>query len=205
MSTTVLLIRHGQTEANVSGYYMGRSNEDLNEDGHNQVLQLASRLAQTPLDIIYTSPLKRTYTTARIIAKPHKLIPNCVDEFIEINLGDWEGLHANEIINRWPDLWQQSRVDPSMITWPHGESFKKVAERAIRSFEKIVCDNQDRQVAIVTHDIIVRILVAHVLEVSHSMYRKIEISNASVTSIRVTDNKRILITLNDISHLGDSK
>lgn len=48
MTTTVLLARHGQTESNVTGFYMGWSNEDINDVGHTQVESLASRLAWLP-------------------------------------------------------------------------------------------------------------------------------------------------------------
>ena len=52
MTTTVLLVRHGQTYSNVTGYYMGWSDEGLNEVG-------------------YTSPLRRARVTAAILAEPH--------------------------------------------------------------------------------------------------------------------------------------
>lgn len=203
MTTTVLLIRHGQTRANISGFYMGRSDEDLNETGYKQVQELSERLADTQIDAIYTSPLKRTRTTAETVAKPHNLKPSSIEKLTEIQLGEWEGLHAEEIIRKWPDLWQQSRIDPSVLTFPGGESFKQVAERGALAFETIVRLNPDSKVAIVTHDIIVRVMVAHVLEVSNSIYRRIEISNASLTTVRVIDGKRQLITLNDTSHLRD--
>ena len=53
-----------------------------------------------------------------------------------------------------------------------------------------------------THDIIIRIIVAHVLGVPNSIYRRLEIYNASLTVIRVTHGDARLITLNDTSHLG---
>ena len=64
MTTTVLLVRHGQTESNVKGFFMGWSNEDLNETGYAQARRLSSRLASLPIDSVYTSPLKRTCSTA---------------------------------------------------------------------------------------------------------------------------------------------
>jgi len=202
MITTLLVIRHGQTDSNTNGYYMGWSQEDLNQKGYEQVQLLSNRLADEEIDAIYTSPLKRARTTAETVAKPHNLGLTEMDDLIEINLGDWQGLHASEIVKKWPDMWQQSRIDPSVLSWPNGESFAEAVHRSVYAFQSIVTANQGKLVAIVTHDIIVRIMAMHVLGVSYSTYRRMEIGNASFTKIVVTDGKKQLVTLNDTSHLG---
>ncbi|MBU2536067.1 MAG: histidine phosphatase family protein [Chloroflexota bacterium] len=201
MSTTVLLVRHGQTESNITGYFMGWSNEDISELGYAQAHSISSRLAKFPIASIYTSPLKRTMNTARILAKPHKLEPEVMDDLIEIGLGDWQGLHRDEISQKWPEIWKQSRIDPSDIALPNGESFQQVTERAVRAFNRIVADNTDRQALAVTHDVVIRVLVAHVLGASNSIYRRLEINNASLSIIRAEDDRIRLVTLNDTAHL----
>jgi len=200
MTTTVLLIRHGQTRSNVAGYYMGWSEEDLNDVGYVQARKLASRLADLPIAAIYTSPLRRAHTTASLIAEPHRLEAKPLDDLIEIKLGDWQGLHESEIAERWPELWKQSEVDPSVMTMPNGESFSQVAERSVRAFEMVVAANRGKHIVIVTHDIVVRILVAHVLGVTYSIYRRLKIDNASLSVVWVTDGSKRLVTLNDTSH-----
>ena len=202
MTTTVLLFRHGQTSSNVTGFYMGWSDENLNEVGYTQARSLSSRLASLPIASVYTSPLRRAYTTAAILAEPHKLELKFSDDLTEIRLGDWQGLHMDEIKRRWPELWQQSRIDPSELTMPNGESFGQVTERAVRAFEMIVEANQGKLVAIVTHDVIIRVLAAYILGVSNSIYRRFEINNTSLSVIGVANNNSRLITLNDTSHLG---
>ena len=204
MTTTVLLVRHGQTESNVTGFYMGWSNEDLDDVGYGQARSLSARLAGLPIAAVYTSPLQRTRSTAAAIATPHGLELQILDDFIEIQLGDWQGLHMDEIRQRWPELWRQSRIDPIDVTMPNGESFNQVTERAVRGFEAVVAANQDRQAVIIAHDIIVRVLVAHVLGVTNSIYRRMEINNASFTVIRFIDGRARLLTLNDTSHIEPS-
>ena len=200
MTTTVLLVRHGQTKSNVTGYYMGWSEEDLDEVGYSQAYKLAYRLAGLPIASIYTSPLKRAYTTASIIAEPYGLKVKPLDDLIEIKLGDWQGLHESEIARRWPEMWKQSEVDPSVLTMPNGESFSQVAERSIRAFEMVVAANQGKQTVIVTHDVVVRIVAAYVLGVTYSIYRRIKIDNASLSVVWVIDSSKRLVTLNDTSH-----
>ena len=202
MTTTVLLVRHGQTKSNVTGFYMGWSDEDIDDVGYPQVHSLSSRLASLPIASVYSSPLQRTCTTAVILAKPHGLEVEVSDDLIELRLGDWEGLHMDEIRQRWPEIWQQSRIDPSDITLPNGESYQQVTERAVQMFDKIVAANQDKQAVIVTHEIVVKVIVAHVLGVSNSIYRRFEVNNASLSVVRIINGKARLAVLNDTSHLG---
>jgi len=200
VTTTILLVRHGQTNANAGGFYMGWSDEDLNELGYTQARRLSARLTSLPIASIYTSPLRRAYTTAVILAEPHKLELQVLDDLTEIRLGDWQGLHMDEIKRRWPELWQQSRIDPSELTLPNGESYRQVTERAVRVFKMVIEANQGKQAVIVTHEVIVKVLLAHVLGVSNSIYRRIEVDNASLSLIRVSNNPQ-LVMLNDTSHL----
>ena len=202
MTTTVLLVRHGQTESNVKGYFMGWLNEDLNETGCDQARRLASRLAGAPIASVYASPLKRTCTTAAILAEPHGLELKALEDLIEINQGEWEGRHVDDISRGWPELWRQSRTDPSEFTMPKGESFKQVTERAVRAFETIVAENQDRQSILVAHEIVVKVIIVHALGTTNRIYRRFEINNASLSTIQVIDGKSRLLTINDISHLS---
>ena len=204
MTTTIYLVRHGQTNSNVTGYYMGRSEEDLNNTGYAQAHHLSSRMASFHLDAVYASPLLRTQTTAGIIAEPHNIMPQTLEELTEIGLGEWQGRHLDEIRKSWPEMWQQTRIDPSDVEFPGGESFRQAAERAAKAF-RIVADASPNQTSvIVTHDIIVRTIVSHVLVVSTSIYRRIEINNASLSMVKIESGKMHLINLNDTSHLSSS-
>ena len=202
MTTTVFLVRHGQTKSNVTGFYMGWANEDLDDAGYRQVNSLAYRLAKQPIDSIYSSPLRRTDTTAQIIAKPHGLKVGTSEKLIEIRFGDWEGLHMDEISQRWPELWQQWRTDPSQLTPPNGESFQQVSKRTVRFFDQIASANQGKSAVIVTHEIVVKSVVTHILGAPASIYRRFDINNASLSMVRIIDGKARLAILNDTSHLS---
>jgi len=201
MATTILLVRHGQTDSNINGFYMGWSNEDINQEGYSQARKLAARLVDLPTSVIYSSPLKRAYNTALLLAEPHQLKTEVMQDLIEIKLGDWEGLHIDEIARGWPQLWQEWRTDPTGVTVPNGESFKQVVERVTRTFDKIAGANVDKNVLIVTHEIVVKVMAIYALGASYSIYRRFELGNASLSTVRITDGKARLITLNDTSHL----
>ena len=203
MTTTIQMVRHGQTEANITGFCSGRSGIDLNETGYQQVRRLAARLAKTPITALYTSPLLRTRNTAAIIAEPHRLKLTELEEFIEIDLGDWTGKYFSEIGQEWPVLWQQWVTDPLEVTVPNGENLARITERALKGLEKVAAAHRDNDVLVVTHDIIIKVLVIHTLDTTNRIYRHFDISNASLSTIRYQKNRPRLVTLNDTAHLID--
>lgn len=201
MDTTVLLVRHAQTLSNISGRYMGWIDEDLSEEGFWQAKQLSRRLEGWPIASAYSSPLRRTCRTAEIITMPHSLPVSPLPGLGEIRIGAWEGMSAAEIEAKFPHIWRDWRRDPSSIQMPDGESLAQVRERAIASFEGIVEADRGRQALIVTHDVIVRLLVAYCLDVDTSIYRRLEVANASLTIIQLTEGRCRLRLLNDTGHL----
>jgi broad specificity phosphatase PhoE len=200
METNIFLVRHGQTESNRTGFYMGHSSEDLNETGYIQAQQLSEKLAAIPVASVYTSPLHRTYSTAKVIAGPHNLEPVAVEGLIENYPGDWQGLHIDEISRNWPELWQQWRTDPTAVTLPRGETFEEVSERAIHAFDRILESNKGKHSIIVTHEIIVKVLVIYALGAPSSIYRRFTIDNTSVSTVQVSENRFNILKLNDMSH-----
>ena len=181
--------------------YTGRSDEELNDSGRAQARRLSSRLASFPIARVYTSPIRRTHTTASIIAEPHSVEPETMQGLIELDLGEWQGLNATQIATRWPDTWHRSRTDPSDLAIPGGETFPQVTRRAVRAFDVAVEANPGKSVVLVTHEIVVKLIAAHALGATNSIYRRFQVTNASLTIIRVADGTCRLVTLNDTSHL----
>jgi len=201
MTTTILLVRHGQTDSNINGYYMGWSNEDLNKEGYAQARKLSAHLADTPIDAIYSSPLKRAYNTALTIAEPHRLKIEVAQDLTEMKFGDWESLHIDDIARGWPELWKEWRRDPTNVVMPNGESFKQVVERVTRTFEKISATNVDKTVLIASHEIGIKLVAIYALGAPLNIYRRFDVFNASLSTIHVKEGKARLISLNDTSHL----
>jgi len=85
------VVRHGQTDWNIQGKIQGTTDIELNSTGINQAKQVAELLKNVKLDVIYSSPLKRTVDTAKIINQYHN--SNIIKDIriIERNFGDFEG------------------------------------------------------------------------------------------------------------------
>ncbi len=202
METVILVIRHGLTAANASGRYMGWSiDEDLNPKGRRQAERLGARLRLRTLDAVYSSPLRRALSTAQVLAEAHSVDIQIMEDLGEMHLGSWEGMHVREVKAAFPELWRQWIKDPTGIRMPGGEQLEDVQVRAVAALDEVVRTNPGRRVALVTHQVVVRLLVAHCLGVSPSIYRRIEVSNASITAIREADGHLRLASLNDVAHL----
>jgi len=201
MSATLILVRHGQTDWNVNGRYMGWMDEDLNQEGVQQAERVAQRLDQWPISAVFSSPLKRAVRTAEIVARPHSVAVEVIEELGEMRLGGWEGMFAGDIAAKYPELWQTWRTNPGDFRMPGGESLGEVRERAVRAFGRITDRSEGKMVLAVTHDAVVRVLVAHCLGVVEDIYRRLEVGNASITVMERDGGKPRLRVLNDTGHL----
>ncbi len=205
VTTTLVLIRHGQTASNVEGYFMGWSDIPLNETGRMQAKKLAERLKDQRIDVLYSSPLMRAFETAEMVAKEHGLTPKPLPELKEMNYGDWQGLKRADIRQKYPELWKKLlQFDPDMC-FPGGESYRELIERSIRAYDIIVKAEEGKIIAAVSHQGFLRPLVMHVLGAHHSVCPKIEFGNTSVSVVKITDGNARLVSLNDMCHLEDKR
>ena len=92
MSTTLYLVRHGQTEENAANILQGHLPGHLNEEGREQAARLRDRLKDIQFDALYSSDLKRCRDTARILNGPHGLPPVFTPLLRERDWGPFTGM-----------------------------------------------------------------------------------------------------------------
>src|ERR1041385_4704458 len=114
MPTHISLIRHGETPWNSTGRWQGHAHIPLNDEGKRQTALLADHLMPTADEIvaIYASDSLRTMQTAEVLnAKLHKpFFPDA--RLREIDMGDWQGLTRDEIIEWDGDRWEEIMGNP---------------------------------------------------------------------------------------------
>ena len=125
---TVVLVRHGATNWNESGYCQGRKDVPLSALGRAQAKALATPLAEFEFDAVFASPLIRAIETGRIAGYD----PAIVEDLVEIDRGHWEGHAMEEVRRRWGKLHGAWYADPSGLSLPGGEAFDAFWERAGR-------------------------------------------------------------------------
>lgn len=158
--TTILLIRHGATEWNHKRLAQGHADIPLNDRGRKEAGATAASLSDRKIDAVYSSDLGRAVETARPLAEARGLEVRADPDLREIDQGVWEGMHADEIERRWPELWGRSRHYNAR---PGGESPTQVRARALRAVRRIVAAHPNGTVAVISHGGTMRWIVAEAL------------------------------------------
>ena len=127
MATTIVLVRHGETDWNRDRRFQGRADQPLNETGRAQARELAESLRDEPVSVLYTSPLRRASETAEILAERLGLEARPLDALLEIDVGTWEGLTIDDVRVRFPE---QAAVD-WRSGWEDGETYTGLEQRVI--------------------------------------------------------------------------
>jgi probable phosphoglycerate mutase len=151
--TTILLVRHGETDWNLERRVQGHTDRPLNETGRAQALALADLLADEALDAVYSSDLARARDTAAAIAARHGLDVIESRELREKDFGSWEGLTDTEIRARFPDAHRGA--------WGDGESGTELADRVVTALRNIAAAHRGGRVVVVTHGGPMRAALAH--------------------------------------------
>lgn len=162
--TTLLLIRHGQTDWNVQGRYTGQSDIPLNEVGREQAQQAAAQLRHEPPDVIMTSDLIRAYETAEIIAEACDIPVKTDPRLREINQGVWEGMYFLDIKARFAAEFAAREADPLSVAPPGGETVGQVRERVIAAITEAVRTYPGKRIAVVAHGLTLALIKAYVTD-----------------------------------------
>jgi broad specificity phosphatase PhoE len=147
--TELILVRHGATELNLSGRYCGRLDPPLAEAGRAAVQETARQLAGFQPERVYCSPALRARETAAIIAPEMPAIE--LPALREMDFGAFEGLTADEIDRRMPEVWQAYMADWQHFTFPKGDSVQEYLAGVANTIRAIIEKNVDGGVLVVSH------------------------------------------------------
>jgi phosphoserine phosphatase len=164
-STTIYVVRHGETQANADSIMQGHLQFELNAKGVGQALSLAEELKFIKFDAIFSSDLLRAKQTAEIIALEHKLVVNTSHLIRERMLGKYQGkprsLHREEnrvIYQKLKQLTDQERLSAQIADM---ETLESVVSRTLVFFREIGATYIGGNVLVVTHGGIIRSLLYH--------------------------------------------
>ena len=203
MKTTVLLIRHGETEWNTLGKFQGCTDIELSKEGIKQAVVLKNRL-KGDFEYIYSSPLSRAFETAKILASGTDKGVIVAPEIREINFGEWEGLTVHEIAEKYPEVFKTWRTDKTDSYICGGDlSINNAASRAKKCILDIVKKHKGKKIAIVAHGGIIKAGLIGIFEWDMTMYHKILLGNTCINTLTFNDDLMpALVTLNDTNHLN---
>ncbi len=168
--TTILLARHGETDWNHEGRFQGWADPPLNATGRAQALDLSVALMAEELAAVYSSPLRRAYETAEVVAASRGLEPVTVDALREVDVGSWSGLTRAEIERRFPE--QYARWVAYGQGWDDGETYEQMAERVVEALLELAAAHDGERVLAVTHGGPIRAASAFAEQVSFAESRR---------------------------------
>jgi alpha-ribazole phosphatase len=160
----IYLVRHGQVKGHEKIPIYGHTDVDVTDIGVLQLEKMADRLRLVEPAAIYASDLKRAAAGARRIGAYHNVPVHCLPELREMYFGDWEGATLGQIINDYPEEVEKRKKDLAGYGCPGGgESIFRLSRRVIPAFEKIRAEQAGKDVVIVAHGGVNRVILAHAL------------------------------------------
>jgi broad specificity phosphatase PhoE len=195
------LVRHGITVWNQERRMQGHTDVPLAQEGVEQARMLAGRLADIPIDVVWSSDLARAWQTAEAIAAPRRLPVVRSPLLRERNLGEWEGLTREEIIARGDEERLNAYLQDSIANPPPGESYAEVWNRLLRAQEEIRRAHPEGTVVVVGHGGSLRVLLCDALAAPMTSMRHIALDNASLSLIEYAPDTARVRLMNDTGHL----
>lgn len=204
-STEMIVIRHGETEWNLSGRWQGHENSLLTENGHLQAKAVAKALKQYPVSALYSSDQGRALQTARYIEETLGL-PIVTDSRLrERHLGIFQGLTAAQMKAQYPDSFEQFQNHGPGFIIPGGESIQQRYDRSVECFKHLVATHPGDSIAVVTHGGVLDGLFRFVTGLALEIPRHFKIWNCSLNVFSYAAGQWRLLTFGDISHLRSLK
>jgi broad specificity phosphatase PhoE len=196
--TRLILIRHGETNWNVERRKQGRNDQPLNEKGAAQA-KLAAEYVKANYDVkkVWTSPLQRCSNTAALFNMP----VSKSDHLLEIDYGEWEGMLANEIEEKYAHMLNGA---PDHTDPPRGEMRSNLPVRARYWADESQIAEEGGDVVLVGHGGSMKGLITALLDLPDSAMDTLVIDNCSITVLSLNPNPNTpnqLVALNHTAHL----
>ncbi len=199
--TTVYLVRHCESLGNIGNRMQGRTDCDISENGARQLENLKRRMADVPIDVIYSSPLMRAYKTAQAIRGARDIEIHVVEELQEMSFGDWEDNDWATLHATYPQETIKWRTAPYEMRFENGETFEMVERRTAAAIADIVAKNPGKHIAIAAHATPIRVYARHVLNADYDLQTVDWARNTSISTFTFDENGvPTLVSYGDFAH-----
>jgi alpha-ribazole phosphatase len=181
----LLLLRHARS--GTDGIYYGLSDVSVTAEGRAQEDALESLLDGHSFLRVVTSPLKRCRELAGRLARTAGAPLEINEEFLEINLGDWEGRSFDEASNIYREIATQLFDYDPELAFPGGESLNGFRARVGAAFDAFAspAGGEEGDILAVLHAGVIRAVLAHLRRSDAREFWQPDIPNGSMTVIRV--------------------
>ncbi|MFN8389926.1 MAG: histidine phosphatase family protein [Bdellovibrionota bacterium] len=194
----LIIVRHGETDANVNGVLQGHQDNPLNHRGRIQAKRVAHRLADEPMDALYSSDLLRAIETARAISSAVGVDLETSHELRERSYGEFEGRPVHE----YRSALAASGLQREEFVPLGGESVVQVEARVSKFLSDLREQFAMKTVTLVAHSGTNRALLKILLNKQYSDWLSIEQDNACVNIFEISRDGVKPVTVNCTAHLA---
>lgn len=203
--TKLLIIRHGQSQANLDGIFVGHVNSPLSDLGKQQAELTANYIVSNyHVDAVYASDLDRAFYTGKRVADLLGLPITADARLREIYAGDWERVRFDDLASNYGEPYQLWLKDIGRAACTNGESVAQLQERFVNAVRRIARENDGKTVVIASHATPIRTFMTYCAGCDITQMKDIPwVSNASVTIAEYENNTFRIVTPGYDKHLGD--
>lgn len=182
----LLLVRHGQTEANINQLWHGSTDTPLTELGAQQAERLGAYFHNYLPEIhaIYSSPLQRARITAQHIAAASGRDLRIDPRLMEFGAGELEGKRFTEMDGE-DGFVRRMMADPHHRA-PGGESRHEVTQRFVTAVEEFRRHHPGENLVVVSHGLAIAFALSHWIDRDTTSWTRYRVSNTSVTEVCLT-------------------
>lgn len=199
--TRICLVRHGETEWNAERRIQGQIDIGLNEAGQRQAVAAGRWLKQAGIMALYSSDLKRAWTTAQAIGAELGLVPTAVPQMRERRYGVFEGLTYDEAKANHPAGYAAFEGRNADYNFENGESLHVMFDRVTGKLKELAGRHQGETIAVVLHGGVLDIINRFVRDNSLEAPRDFLIPNAGINWISEAGGSWHLETWGETDHL----
>jgi probable phosphoglycerate mutase len=202
MNTTLIAVRHGETEWNRVEKQQGHLNSDLTDLGFRQAKALAEGINGCKIDFFYSSDLGRAIQTASIISQRIGKDFITDDRLRERNLGILQGLTKREFEKEYPDESEKLKTNDPDYRIPGGESIRDRYMRCVDCVEDMSRRHCGKTILIVGHGGVLMSFIHKALNIPLTQKRTYSLFNGSINTFTLSEDANWKLEVwGDISHL----
>lgn len=201
--TRILYTRHGETLWNIEKRMQGRKESPLSELGIDQAKKLSKALENEDIDIVISSSSNRAHNTAKIIVGDRAIPLVTCDEFLEMDMGAWEGMTVEEAEEKYPKQRRAFVKTPHLYQSVGGESISQLYDRVVCKLEELLETYKDKTVLIVGHTVVTKAISTYFDQRTlEEIWRGGKVTQACLNIVESDGNHHEIILRSDVSHLN---
>ncbi len=181
----LVVIRHGETTANVARLFSGHQDVELTDKGREQAKEVSEKLKDYNFTKIYSSDLVRARNTAEIINKYHNKQIIVSNQLREMNFGEYEGTNYDEAFKLKTGEVKKGSIGTWDFRFKNGENLEEMKNRVMGYIDKIKEDaNEDDTILVVAHGGVIRMILAMEVACNKESYWRFDACNCGITELK---------------------